>query len=102
MPRTQKRPSWLGGVGSTSALQPDCLTILDFFAPNVSRSLRLNAAVLSGGVAVLTWGGGPGIKLQKTTSLTAPNWQDVPNATGQSLAALPLSDAAAFFRLIQP
>jgi len=78
------------------------LTALGFFAPNVSPNLRLNAPVLSGSVAVLTWEGGPGIKLQKTPSLTTPNWQDVPNTDGQSLSVLPQTDAAAFFRLIQP
>ena len=79
------------------------LAIYDFVAPTVTPRLRLNTPVLSGGVVVLTWqGGGPGIKLQKTTSLAAPNWQDVPGTDGQSLAALPPSDAAAFFRLIQP
>jgi hypothetical protein len=78
------------------------LTVLDFAASNVSPRLRLNAPVLSGGLAVLTWEGGPGIKLQKTPSLTTPNWQDVPGTTGQSLIALPPTDAAAFFRLIQP
>jgi hypothetical protein len=52
-------------------------------------------------VAVLTWEGNPGIKLQKSTSLTNPNWQDVPGTTGQSLAILPQADAA-FFRLVQP
>jgi len=77
------------------------LTVLDFYAPNTSPNLRLNTPVLSGGVAVLTWDGGPGIKLQKTTSLTAPDWQDVPGTLGQSLIALPPTDTAAFFRLIQ-
>jgi hypothetical protein len=78
------------------------LTVLDFYAPNTSPNLRLNAPVLSGGVAVLTWGGGPGIKLQKTTSLSTPDWQDVPGTLGQSVFALPPTDTAAFFRLIQP
>jgi hypothetical protein len=90
-------------VGNTLYTTSDVgLTALDFYAPNTSPRLRLNTPVLSGGVAVLTWEGGPGIKLQKTTSLSAPNWQDVPGTDGQSLAILPQTDAAAFFRLIQP
>ena len=77
------------------------LTVLDFFAPNTSPRLRLNPPVLANGVAVVTWEGGPGIKLQKTTSLANPDWQDVPGTTGQSLAILPQTDAA-FFRLTMP
>jgi len=100
--RSERPISGFAMVGNTLYTTSDAgLTVLDFYAPNTSPNLRLNAPVLSGGVAVLTWEGGPGIKLQKTTSLTTPNWQDVPNTAGQSLAALPLSDAAAFFRLIQ-
>jgi hypothetical protein len=95
--------SGLAMVGNTLYATSDAgLTVLDFYAPNTSPNLRLNTPVLSGGVAVLTWEGGPGIRLQKTPSLTAPNWQDVPNTDGQSLIALPPSAAGAFFRLIQP
>jgi len=95
--------SGLAMVGNTLYTAGDAgLTVLDFQASNVSPRLRLNVPVLSGGVAVLTWQGGPGIKLQKTTSLSAPNWQDVPGTLGQSVFALPPADAAAFFRLIQP
>jgi hypothetical protein len=88
--------------GSTLYAAGDAgLTVLDFFAPNVSPRLRLNQPVLASGVAVLTWEGGPAITLQKSTSLTNPNWQDVPGTTGQSLAILPQADAA-FFRLTMP
>jgi len=89
-------------VGNTLYTTSDAgVTALDFYAPNTSPNLRLNAPVLSGGVAVLAWEGGPGIKLQKTTSLTNPNWQDVPGTTGQGVAVLPQTDTVAFFRLIQ-
>jgi hypothetical protein len=78
------------------------LTVLDFQTSNISPRLRLNTPVLSGGVAVLTWEGGSGIKLQKTASLTASNWEDVPGTLGQSVAVLPQTSAAAFFRLVMP
>jgi len=95
--------SALAMAGKTLYTTSDAgLAVLDFFASNISPRLRLNKPVLSGGVAVLTWAGGPGIKLQKTTSLSAPDWLDVPGTLGQSLIALPPTDAAAFFRLIQP
>lgn len=94
--------SGLAMVGNTLYTTSDAgLTVLDFFAPNTSPRLRLNLPVLASGVAVLTWEGGPNITLQKTTSLTNPNWQDVPGTTGQSLAILPQTDAA-FFRLTMP
>jgi hypothetical protein len=90
-------------VGNTLYTTSDAgLTVLDFYAPNTSPNLRLNAPVLSGGVAVLTWQGGPGIVLQKTASFTTPNWQDIPGTDGQGVIALPPADTAAFFRLIQP
>jgi isoquinoline 1-oxidoreductase len=50
----------------------------------------------------LSWNGGPGIKLQKTTTLTNPVWEDVLGTEGQSGASLPATDAAAYFRLIKP
>jgi hypothetical protein len=90
-------------VGNTLYTTSDAgLTILDFYAPNTSPNLRLNTPVLSGGVAVLTWEGGAGILLQKTASLTASNWEDVPGTLGQSVAVLPQTSAAAFFRLVMP
>jgi hypothetical protein len=58
--------------------------------------------VVSGNSVVLCWAGGPGIKLQTTTSLTHPLWVDVPGAVGQSRLVLPLTPSAAFFRLVGP
>jgi hypothetical protein len=99
----EQRIANLAMVGNTLYATSEAgLTVLDFFAPNTSPRLRLNTPVLSGDVAVLTWDGGPGIKLQKTTSLTSPDWQDVPNTEGKSLIALPPTDTVAFFRLTMP
>lgn len=58
--------------------------------------------VVSGNSVVLSWAGGPGIKLQTTTSLLHPLWVDVPGTDGQSRIALPLTPSAAFFRLVGP
>lgn len=58
--------------------------------------------VVSGNSVVLSWAGGPGIKLQTTTSLTHPLWVDVSGSAGQSRLALPLTPSAAFFRLVGP
>ena len=50
----------------------------------------------------LSWNGGPGIQLQKTTTLTQPVWQEVPNTDGQSSITLPASEISSCFRLIKP
>jgi hypothetical protein len=50
----------------------------------------------------LFWLGGPGIRLQRTTSLAKPDWQDVPNSEGSNSVRLPTLSAASFFRLIRP
>jgi hypothetical protein len=79
------------------ALQKNGLVIVE-----ASVDLDLKASLTSGERVGLSWNGGPGIKLQKTTSLTVPNWQDVPDSDSVSQIELPRDAAAAFFRLIQP
>ena len=69
-------------------------------APNASAP-RISVS-LQGASLTLTWPGGPGIRLQKTTSLTNPNWQDVPATLGASSAVEPVSGQAAFYRLSAP
>ena len=64
--------------------------------------LRITSAVLSQRTLTLSWNGGPGIRLQKTTTLTNPDWQDVDGSEGQSSVNLPMSDSSAFFRLVKP
>jgi hypothetical protein len=75
------------------------VSVLELTLPG---QLNLNPPVLSGTSLTLSWPGGPGIKLQKTASLTTPNWQDVPGSDGSSQIDLPRADPVAFFRLIQP
>ena len=48
-----------------------------------------------------SWNGGPGISLQRTTSLTETLWQDVPGTEGQTSVSLPATDATTFFRLFK-
>lgn len=47
----------------------------------------------------LTWRGGPGIRLQKSATLSPSNWQDVPGTTGASAFAESLLGNTAFYRL---
>jgi len=62
---------------------------------------RLNTTV-SGSNLNFTWTGGATTKLQKTTALTQPNWQDVPGTLGSSSATEPVGTGNAFYRLIKP
>lgn len=75
------------------------LTIMEVELPG---TLKLKPPVLSGNTITLLWNGGPGIKLQKTLSLSAPDWRDVPDSEGFSQITVPRSDSAAFFRLVKP
>ena len=64
-------------------------------------ALKLQAQLLAGQLAI-TWNGGTGIKLQKTTSLSNPNWQDVAGSDGSSSASELIGSGNAFYRLIKP
>lgn len=62
-------------------------------APSISSITR------NGNNVVLSWPGAPGLRLQQTASLSAPNWQDVPGTEGASNATVATTGAAGFFRL---
>jgi hypothetical protein len=63
-------------------------------------SIRLSAA-LQGSNLSITWAGQAGVKLQKATTLTNPNWQDVPGTLGASSATEAITEPAAFYRLLK-
>jgi hypothetical protein len=58
-------------------------------------------AVLQGSSVSLSWPGGPGIVLQKTTSLSNANWEDVVGTSGASTATEPATGTATFYRLFR-
>jgi hypothetical protein len=66
-----------------------------------SGDLRITSIVRNGSEVVISWVGAPGVKLQKTTSLTNPNWQDVPGSTGASSVTEPTTGPAAYYRLVR-
>lgn len=76
----------------------DGLAILNAYQP----PLRLNTPVISATAVTLSWTGGPGIRLQRTVSLTTPDWQDVPGSDGAGQIELAHDAPAAFFRLVKP
>lgn len=55
----------------------------------------------TGDKVTVTWPGAPGLKLQRTPTLSAPAWEDVPNTDGLSSIELPVGVAPAFFRTAQ-
>ena len=61
----------------------------------------LNPPVISGGMLTLTWPAMDGVRLQKTVSLTPPDWQDVPGTDVTNTVTLPVTEATVFFRLVQ-
>jgi hypothetical protein len=67
----------------------------------VTSELRLSALRAPGRV-ILTWNGGPGIRLQRTTSLSPATWTDVNGSDSLSTLELPLGGLAEFFQLVKP
>src|SRR5512144_2833678 len=72
-----------------------------FHVVEIAAPLRLEVPALPDCILRLSWVGGPGIRLQQTTSLVNPGWQDLPDSEGQSSLELPTAEAMAFFRLVQ-
>jgi nicotinate dehydrogenase subunit B len=66
-----------------------------------AQQFSLSRPERSGDQIRISWKGGSGIKLQKTTTLSNPTWQDVPNTDGVSSSSLLASDSAAYFRLVK-
>ena len=63
------------------------------------RTLPTLSILRNGNDLQLTWRGGPGIRLQRSTTLTPSAWQDVPGTTGASSFTESLSANASFYRL---
>jgi hypothetical protein len=55
-----------------------------------------------GGQVTISWTGGPGIRLQKSTSLGGTaDWQDVPGTDGSNSTTITTGGSTGFFRLIK-
>ena len=63
--------------------------------------LKITSIVPSGANVLISWPGAAGTKLQKTTSLASPNWQDVSGSNGAS-SALDAVAGTAFYRITRP
>lgn len=62
----------------------------------------INAGPLTGGNVNLSWVGNPAVKLQSTTSLSVPNWLDVPNSYGLYSLPVSVTGPQQFYRLKTP
>ena len=63
--------------------------------------LKISSITRSGSDVVIAWSGAPGIKLQKSSRLSNPDWQDVPGSAGASSATEPIAGAQAYYRLVR-
>jgi len=64
-------------------------------------SLEISSIVRNGSNVTISWNGAPGVRLQKSTSLTTPNWAVVSGTDGASSYTDSTADPAAYYRLIQ-
>jgi hypothetical protein len=67
-----------------------------------SPSLVINSIVRNGANVTISWDGAAGVRLQKSTSLTNPDWQDVSGSDGASSVSDTISNPEAYYRLIRP
>lgn len=64
--------------------------------------LRLDRPTVEGRDVRLSWLGGPGIRLQKSSSVSGASWEDVPVADGASSIRIQGGASAGFYRLTRP
>ncbi|MEO6183174.1 MAG: hypothetical protein ABIP71_08790, partial [Verrucomicrobiota bacterium] len=65
-------------------------------------ALRISSIARSTSNVIISWPAELNTKLQKTTSLTSPNWQDVAGSTGASSVTNAVSGLEAYYRLARP
>ena len=61
----------------------------------------IDSISVKGGVVTINWQGAAGVRLQKTTRLAKPDWQDVPGTNGESSAQEVADQAESYYRLIR-
>ena len=71
------------------------------YVPLADIPMVLNKPAQTAGSVILSWNGGIRTRVQKSTSLKNPVWEDVPGTEGRSTIELPKTGDAAFFRLIR-
>jgi hypothetical protein len=73
-----------------------------YLSPYADPQLQI-APSPAGGSVIVSWAvGATGMKLQRTPSLTSPDWQLISGSETTNQMTLPAGDAGAFFRLMEP
>jgi hypothetical protein len=72
------------------------------YSLQTTDALRITGITRNGNNITISWSGGPGIKLQKASSLSNPTWQDVAGSDGASSVSEPVTTSNAFYRLTKP
>ena len=62
---------------------------------------QIDSISLEGGVVTISWKGAAGVRLQKTTRLAKPDWQDLPGTNGESSAQEIADQTESYYRLIR-
>jgi hypothetical protein len=57
---------------------------------------------IENGLLHVTWNAGPGSRLQTTSDLSAPRWEDWPGSEGTNVVTLPIDARGRFLRLVVP
>ena len=61
----------------------------------------IDSIAMDGGIATISWQGAAGVRLQKASNLTNPNWSDIANTQGESSANEVADQSEAYYRLIR-
>lgn len=95
------------GPAEDVALVGDCVVVaagdagLQVFQVRPRLYPPLGAPILLGGMMTLSGPAMDGVRLQKATNLVSATWEDVVGSEGTNTVSLPMTMAAAFFRLVK-
>ena len=73
-----------------------------YLSPYPEPQLHIAPSVQNGNVVVSWANGATGMRLQRTASLTNPDWQIVSGSDTTNQVTLPIGRGNAFFRLVEP
>jgi len=88
------------GTFDVSFENPEVLAVA--VPPPEAPALGSIVAVPNGDKLVLSWEGGPDIRLQESSQLSDPTWSDLGGSVGLSTMELDWNGGSRFFRLLQP
>lgn len=95
------KENWCSGrmqvVGDLIYLAANPVLVYEISDRPAITSLSINTESL-----FLIWDFAPGFVLQRTASLTNPQWSDVPDSEGQTGLQLQITNGIGFFRLARP